>query len=196
MVQIRGLPVYQLANETRCLYFTKGLVEHDTISFKNMSGGTSHRNVVGYKTVKATDSREESKRYWHFGVQARPLVYPRIAYCIKPHVIFSDDGQSIWEGKLRLHRARRSQCKNWWNAEWRDRMLATMFWMADEEGKIEVKLGSDLAVQVSNTPLTFTRPVSYSDPDKTRSPIPADEEEGRDDDDLDDEDEDLEDSDS
>ena len=107
MVQRRSLPVYELANETRCFYFTKGMVEHDTISFRNMNGGTSHRSVVGFKTVKATDSREESKRYWHFGIQARPLVYPQIAYCIKPHVIFSDDGQSIWEGKLRLHRARR-----------------------------------------------------------------------------------------
>lgn len=165
MVKQNQLPMYELANEVQCFYFSKGLVEHDTVSFPKMGGGTAHRSVVGYKTVKATESREESKRYWHFGIQARPLVYPRQAYCIKPHVVFSDDGQNIWEGKLRLHRARRSQCKNWWNDEWRDRMLAAMFWLA-KEGQIELQFGSDLSAFVSHTPLAFTSPVSYSDPDK------------------------------
>lgn len=166
MTEERALPIHELANDTRCFYFTKGLVENDTIAFRNANNKTSYRNIVGYKTVKATTSRAESKRYWHFGIQAKPLVYPNIAYCIKPHVIFSDDGKNIWESKLRLHRARRSQCKSWWNAEWRDRILATMSWLADEEGKVQVKLGSDIALQVSSRPQIFISPVSYADPDK------------------------------
>lgn len=181
MLRRRALPIYELANDNRCFYFKKGLVESDTISFRSAKDKTSYRNVVGYKTVKATDSRAESKRYWHFGVQARPIAYPEIAYCIKPHVVFSDDGENIWESKLRLHRARRSQCRNWWNAEWRDRILASMSWLA-EEATIDVKLGSDVAVQVSSTPLRFSSPVSYVDPDKTHLSLDEDDEEDYDED--------------
>ena len=195
MIAKRQLPTYELANEVKCFYFSKGLIEHDTISFQKTWGGTAHRNVVGYKTIRATDSRGETKRYWHFAIQARPLVYPQVAYCIKPHVVFSDDGRTIWEGKLRLHRARRSQCKNWWNAEWRDRTLAAMSWLANEEGIIELALGGDLAIKVSNTPLEFVSPLSYSDPEKISTHFTDDDE--RELDELTDlEDDDLEDNES
>jgi len=119
----------------------------------------THRGIVGYKTIR------ENKRYWHFGIQAKPLVYPAIAYIIKPHVLFSDDGKKIWESKERLHKARRSQCKNWWNPDWRDRILAVMRWLSGEENTILVPVGSELAFSVSTYPLVFNSPVSYKDPE-------------------------------
>jgi len=181
----RGLKMYEMANEVHCYYFIKDLVENDEIEFKNVKGEMTSRQVVGYKTL-VTGKR----RIWHFGIQARPLLYPTYAYIIKPHVLFSDEGSTIWESKERLHRARRSQCRNWWNPEWRDRILATMTWLADEEGRIEVSLGSNVVLYVSSYPLTFSSPVSYGEP-KTDSSATY-EGEGEDDYKFDEEDEEEE----
>jgi hypothetical protein len=169
MLRRRGLPIHEMANDTRCFYFTKGLVEHDTISFRNVNK-TSFRQVVGYRTVKSIATGEKRIQYWHFGVQARAMVYPVIAFYIKPHVVFSDDGINLWEGKKRMHTARRRQCKSWWNAEWRDRILASMFWLAGGGETIEVMLGSDVSVHVAGRPVVFTSPVSYLEPENKSAP--------------------------
>lgn len=177
MIEEHKLPTYELANGAICFYFTKGLAENDKGFFKGVDGKTTFRQLVGYKSMRASDGLVGSKRFWHFGIQAKPLIYPTFAYIIKPHVLFSDDGSEIWDSKARLHKARRSQCRNWWNSDWRDRILASMNWLADEIGQIEIKLGSDTVIQVSNYPLTFTSPVSYTDPKIGTSSIATEEEE-------------------
>jgi len=182
MVERCKLPTYELANDTRCFYFTKGLAENDRISFTGVNRETTFRQVVGYKSLKASDGQIISKRFWHFGIQARPLVYPTFVYIIKPHVVFSDDGKNIWESKERMHKARRSQCKDWWNSDWRDRILAAMNWLSNDEREIEIQLGSDIAIQVSNCPVSFISPVSYTDPVKGMISIADEEERGYDED--------------
>lgn len=124
--------------------------------------------MVGYSKVK--------KRFWHFGIHAKPRLYPE-AYIIKPHVLFSDDGRTIWDNKKRLHKARRSQCRNWWNSDWRDRVPAVMTWLSNEEGQIEIALGSDVTIQVLTYPLMFTSPVSYIEPGTNESLIVDDQNE-------------------
>lgn len=175
MLKQRALPIYELANDVRSFYFTRGLAEHNAVSFRRGSK-TYHRQVVGYRTVTNLKTREQRIEYWHFGIQAKPLVYPALAVAVKPHVIFTDDGTTPWESKKRMHSARRRQCKSWWNDEWRDRILAAMTWLAGENGKIEVPLGSDVCVRASTMPLTFTSPVSYLEPEKKQTVVILDEE--------------------
>jgi hypothetical protein len=184
MIEEHKLPTYELANGAICFYFTKGLAENDKVFFKGVDGETTFRQLVGYKSMRASDGLVGSKRFWHFGIQAKPLIYPIFAYIIKPHVLFSDDGSKIWDSKARLHKARRSQCKNWWNPDWRDRILAVMNWLANGENRIDIQLGSDVAIQVSNYPITFTSPISYIDPEISISSVGEDEEEEEYDDEL------------
>ena len=181
MLKRRKLPIYELASEARSFYFTKGLAEHNTISFRRGSK-IYHRQVVGYRTVTNIKTREQRVEYWHFGIQAKPMVYPALAFGIKPHVIFTDDGVTPWEGKMRMHSARRRQCKSWWNDEWRDRILASMTWLAGENSRIEVPLGSEVSVRVSNMPITFTSPVSYIEPEKKQTAVILDEDDEDEDD--------------
>jgi hypothetical protein len=61
-----------------------------------------------------------------------------------------------------------------------------MNWLADEIGQIEIQLGNDTVIQVSNYPLTFTSPVSYTDPEIDTFSIATEEEEQEYDDELDD----------
>ena len=159
MINERGLPIYDLSN-AKCFYFKKGFADKDKAFFTGVNGERTFRNLVGYET------KLSGKRYWHFGIQAKPLIYPYFAYIIKPHVVFSDDGENIWDSHERMHSARRSQCKDWYNAEWRDRSLAAVNWLAGSEGKIKPKLGSDLTIEIPNYPLLFKSPVSYIEPSK------------------------------
>jgi hypothetical protein len=171
MIRERRLPTYELSNRARCFYFTTGLTQNDSVSFTRSDGRRTFRKVVGQKRLSGVSLQAATIRFWHFGVQAKPLVYPTAAYIIKPHVLFSADGSQIWDSKRRLHRARRSQCKNWWNPEWRDRILATMAWLAVGKADIEVGLGTNLTISVSRFPRTFTSPVSYRDPEREVPPF-------------------------
>jgi hypothetical protein len=52
-----------------------------------------------------------------------------------------------------------------------------MTWLSGEGGGVELPLGSDLSIKVSNRPLAFTSPVSYIEPEK-KQPVFAGEEDG------------------
>lgn len=71
---------------------------------------------------------------------------------------------TIWESKKRLAAARRSQCRSWWNDEWRDRTLAAATYLCNGTDAITLKLGSTTTLSIPPTPLPFCSPVSYTDP--------------------------------
>ena len=159
-IQQRALSMYEMANGATCYFSKKDMVHNDNLFFAGVDDNKTHRAIVGYKTIR------ESKRYWHFAIQSKSLVYPAIAYIIKPHVLFSDDGKKIWESKERLHKARRSQCKHWWNPDWRDRILAVMKYLAGEESTISIPVGSELTISIPTHPIVFKIPVSYKEPEE------------------------------
>lgn len=153
----KQLPLYDLSN-AQCRYFTKGFSSEDKVFFDGVDGNRTWRQLVGYTTVT------KGKRFWHFAIQSKPVTHPFLGFCVKPHVLFSDDGKTIWDKPKRMHRARRSQCKNWYNPEWRDRVLAAMSWLADSQEGIRLGLSANSNAMVSKSPLEFESPVSYQDP--------------------------------
>jgi hypothetical protein len=164
MLVERKLPVYELANKTKCFYFPRDRVPNDKVFFTGADGERTYRAMVGYSTRTNPTTGVSVKRLWHYAVQARPLVHPMLAYIFKSHVLFTNDGTTIWESKKRLAAARRSQCKSWWNDEWRDRTLAAATYLCDGTDKITVRLGSTATLSIPFTPLSFMSPVSYTDP--------------------------------
>jgi hypothetical protein len=168
MVHERGLAIHEMANNAWSFYFIKDQVPRDRLDFIGVDGLAAHRYVMGYKTMRSADA-EKKLRHWHFGLSAKPFVYPIMAYGIKAHVLFSDDGKEIWESDKRLQRARMSQCKNWWNDDWRDRILATMHWLSLGKGTIDIPVGKGAAIKVSKSPQLFTSNVSFIEPSKSAS---------------------------
>lgn len=164
-IKDRGLSFYVLANNAKCVYPTTAQIGEGVVSFQGASGKKASRNLIGYKTVKATDSEDEYRRLWHFGISASPLVHPVIAFAMKAHVVFTKDGSTVLDNKRLLHRARRSQCKDWWNDDWRDRLFAIMAWLSASSSEIEISVGSDVAALISIEPLRFLSSVSYQDPE-------------------------------
>jgi hypothetical protein len=157
MMRLREMAVYQLSNHRFCGALRQNQVPDDKIAFAGMDGKSAWRGIVGYKTM-ARANGPSWVRFWHFAVQARAQFFPVWAYLITNHVVFSEDGQHLWDSPERQHSARRSQCKNWWNDDWRDRMLAMMTWLSGGADQITIDCGGDV-LEVSPRPLTFASPV-------------------------------------
>ncbi|MGA2741835.1 MAG: toll/interleukin-1 receptor domain-containing protein [Bryobacteraceae bacterium] len=168
MLAERQLPVYELANKARCFYFPKDRVPNDKAFFTGVEGTRTYRAMVGYSTRTNPTTGVSLKRYWHFAIQARPLIHPTPAFVFKPHVLFTNDGVTLWESKKRLASARRSQCKTWWNDEWRDRMLGVARHLCRDGAEIQMTLGRAASLTVAPTPLLLQSPVSYTDPQLLR----------------------------
>jgi hypothetical protein len=128
---------------------------------------------VGYKT-----NLDRSKRYWHFGIDAQPIHDPLFGYRLASHVLFSDDGQAVWTDHRRMHRARRSQCKNWHNPEWRDRLLAVVSWLSQERNTLYVPVSEQAKIEVTTQSVGFSSPVSFVDPPPLKERLADIEEEG------------------
>jgi hypothetical protein len=154
-----GLSMYPLSNNAQCYFFTKGQPESFYISFKIPEGKPARRSVVGYATQP-----DGSKRYWHYGVQARPVLAPSLAYLFTGHVVFTSNGATPWTSHRKMHSARRRQCKSWFNPEWRDRLLATLHWLSQGNPSIRIPAAKDTFIQVSLNPERFTSEISYADP--------------------------------
>jgi hypothetical protein len=160
----RKLPIYELANQIKSFYFPKDLLPSDKAFYIGVDGDRTYRAMVGYSSRTNPTTGISKKRYWHFGLEARPMVHPTIAFAMKPHVGFTSDGATLWESKKMLASARRSQCKGWWNDRWRDMVLAAMTYLADDDGVIRMKLGSDTRLCLASRPIAFSSPVAYTDP--------------------------------
>lgn len=144
---------HALANNRLSFYFPIGFSEKgdNKVFFQGVEGRRSWRSLAG----------KHKSSFWHFGIQGRAMLYPEPAFIVKTHGLASNDGVNVWESKERLHSARRRWFRNWWNAEWRDRLLAAIAYLSDEKDSFLIPLGADVSISVSSAPLVFLSPVKY-----------------------------------
>lgn len=145
-------------------YLTLGWLDRDRVAVPPGLGGSSSRALVGYRSMGERDDGERNRRYWHFGVSERVAFEPFPMYQLTPRILFSMDGKHVIEDSARAHRYRRNQGRHWWNAEWRDRTLGLMWWLAGKGPEILVPLGPGFSARVSSRPVCFQSPVSYEEP--------------------------------
>lgn len=154
-VREEGTLTYELANKRECAFLKHEGGVSTRIVFRGPGDTQGVRALTGYRTVFGR------KRFWHFAISARPLLHPFLVFAVYPHVVFSDDGRVPWEEKKRMHKARRSQCKDWWNDVWRDRILAFLAVLADGQEALALDTGGPESIVVSVNPVRFVSPVSY-----------------------------------
>jgi hypothetical protein len=82
-------------------------------------------------------------------------------------VVFTSNGLSPLGDAKRLHRLRRSFCKNWRNDKGRDLMLTFWFWLADGAAFIDVPMGEGAPMRLRLPPLTFDADFGIESPDDT-----------------------------
>jgi hypothetical protein len=175
-----GLPLYALSSDRRALWFPAGSVSPNGVSFVGIDGRLANRQLYGHKTVGAEGRRY--KRFYHYGLQAVPVLYPSALLALKGHVIFTLDGNTPHGDVKYQHRARRSQCKAWWNDRWRDLLFAAMAALAKGKDELELPLCPTGAPKLAARPVELIAPLSYRDEDVRE---PAAEQIGEDDADAD-----------
>ena len=160
-------------------FLRRGKIPDDRLFFEGVAGKKSYRDVVGYATKQGV------RRYWHYAISGKPELNPHPHFVVRGHVLFSDSGHTLWGDTEKMAKARRNQCKGWWNDEWRDRMLAVMTHLRGEESSIALQLSPSDHVLVSSSPELFECPVSYvgeweagNEPDEYFDEDEADEEDG------------------
>jgi len=160
-LQVAGFRTYELANRNKCFWLPQGFARNDEVSFIGVDGKLRRRALVGIKNFRASDGEIKKVRYWHFAVQGRVLLKPVKAFAVRAHVVFTEDGETPIDSTARQHSARRSQCKAWWNDDWRDRTVATITHIGGVLGRIRLQVGDGVDVFLGITPLGFNSPVSY-----------------------------------
>jgi hypothetical protein len=150
----KGLRSYEMANSGIAWLVSKGLIQGEWVKFADMDGVTRRRHLVGWS--------EKRKVYWHFAMQARPELGQTLRLALEPHVVFTADGSTSLSSQQRMHRLRRGFCKNWWNARWRDLMLAYTTFVANPNGMIPIPMGSEVSALIDARPFLFESPASLT----------------------------------
>lgn len=155
----RELCEYPLASGLVARFFGDGHLDKNKAFFTPARGRRTWRQLVGRKSRNTAEGKVPDG-FWHYGVSASPQLAPFPRIVLRHHVLFSDDGHTPWAKADRMHKARRSVCKQWWNAAWRDRLLAFCSQLGDEDDKLIIETGGDPLV-VSMKPERFVSPVTY-----------------------------------
>lgn len=159
----RGLSSHEMSQGKRCFYYKLDQLVNNKVHFQ-YEGKSTWKQLVG-------DYFVESK--WHYGISLHTLLYPHLCYSLKAHVVFSNDGQTIWESKKKLHRARRTKGKNFFNEDWRMLMLAFLHTLADGKA-ISVPLTEEVKLQLPTCTMLFESELGYDEPLEHGRLVPLD----------------------
>lgn len=109
---------------------------------------------------------KQKEKNWHFGISAAGKLYPFPVVMILSHIFFTQDGFIPIESKSIQHSARRRQGKNWWNDDWRSKLLAFVKYLSDNENSFYLEAGSEEKIHISNDPMKFVGKIGYNIPEK------------------------------
>ena len=127
-----------------------GLFDKDRGTFTEDDGRPRWRQLAGHSEARGV--------HWHFGVSARATIAEPYYFTLRSHVVFTEDGRTPIEGR-RAQQLRRSYCKNWWNARWRDMLRGFVANIADQADRFEIRLSPDATMSMHTTPMRFGAPV-------------------------------------
>lgn len=151
---------YELASGLLAWFFKNNQLEKNRAYFEAPGGRRAYRQLVGAKSKKTLEGTRLPDGYWHYAISASPQLLPFPRMVFRHHVIFTENGEIPWANAERMHKARRSVCKQWWNQQWRDRLLA----FCAEIGKgfdLKLAVGEEENIILSLTAISFLSPWTY-----------------------------------
>ncbi len=158
----QGFSAYPLAGKNECFWLRKKDGQKYEFPFADWNGTVRRRSLIGYSSYGISVNGLRKRRFWHFAVQARPIFSPIPALIIKPHVVFTEDGNTLLDSDAKQHAARRASCKSWWNDAWRDRILCLISCLSDNGRTIPLPFGNSI-LRCSALPITLDSVRSYKE---------------------------------
>jgi hypothetical protein len=157
----RGLGTHLLASGLFARFFRNGQLEKNRAYFNAPGNRRAYRQLVGNKSKRTLDGQKEPDGFWHYALSASPQLVPFPRIVLRHHVIFTDDGVKPWDKAERMHKARRSVCKQWWNREWRDRLFAFTAALSNGTKELALPVSEEGAFVLSMVPMNFISPWRY-----------------------------------
>ena len=158
-LQSRGLESFEMANGELAWFFKNGQLDKNRAHFTSPSTRkATYRQLVGAKSKRTPDGQKAPDGFWHYAVSGIPQLHPFPRLVLRHHVIFSDDGAMPWQSAERMHKARRSVCKQWWNAAWRDRLFAIAANLGGDAATLALPVSEDERFEVRMQGMSFTAP--------------------------------------
>jgi hypothetical protein len=162
----KGLLRYEMSNKKFCYYYKINTIKNNKFSYiyqgkkktKNLIGG------YGKKSLNPLAQYETKEHFWHFGITSKVITVPFLSYSVKTHILFSDNGETIWESDSKLHSARRDKCKMWHNAEWREILLAYLYSLGNSDMFLEIPVTKQYNLKIPCQPVIFNSNVGYVEP--------------------------------
>lgn len=163
-LQERGLKLYELSSKTKCFFYLKDQLPKDKVFF-------TYNDKSTYKQLVGEFGKEA---FWHYGISTTVLLNPEICFSLRAHLLFSDDGSLMWSDKKKIHKARRSKGKSFFNKEWRGLMLAFIAGLSDNKSDIQIAITENAYLTMPITPMVFTCDFDYEEPKTNGRIIPLD----------------------
>lgn len=145
----RGLLPVNFSSGARGWFVPEGLIE------KSVKATLAD----GHKVDRVLSGKFKNLR-WHLCLVAQPKLWPEALYRVHANVAVTTDGRTALPGE-QLQRMRLRLTRSWFNDKWRDMLLASMSWLADSEGTLDLgATGERLAVK--SLPMAFAFGASFS----------------------------------
>ncbi len=157
----RGMKIYEYSGlKFKCYYYTN---EIKTIIY-TYKEKTRRKKLVG----------KYFNSFWHLGISMSIKMYPVVAYEIKSHILFTDNGSDIWNDKDKLHKARRNKGKSIFNAGWRDLLFTFLASLDPLNEFIKIPINVEESITLFKSPIILRSSVGYIEPKKKGRLIPID----------------------
>lgn len=160
-LDVRSLGTHILGSGLTARFFTKDQLLKNRAYFTALGGRRAYRQLVGNKSKRTREGHKVSDGHWHYALSCSPQLLPFPRLVLRHHVIFTDDGSTPWVKPERMHKARRSVCKQWWNGEWRDRLFAFMAELGGGNKRLQIDVGGGQTLAITTAPMNFTSACSY-----------------------------------
>jgi hypothetical protein len=146
---------------THLHYFPSGLLEGDHLKYTKPDGSKTFVSVVGQRKFWRPSGSEDYRYYLAPVFSVVQNLFDEFTILVRIRIRFSDT-----EGRLlpaRTANSRRKHlCKNWWNDDWLNRILAICQFFADEE-KIVIGEQEEEQIIIHSVPLQINAPLSIDE---------------------------------
>ncbi len=157
-----GTAWYEMSGKSLCYFFTK-----DKVSIKARKWQIKNKVHIlypnGYRKTKNILGKYLNG-YWHFGISSRAKLFPYPCFNLKSHILFSDNGVTIWDDPRRLHSSRRQKGKTWFNEQWRDQMMAFIAAMQTQNNSLSIPLNNQFPLKMPLYTVQMESTYGYNDP--------------------------------
>ena len=143
-------------------YFPENLVENNRLNFNRPDGTKTYITATGKRKHQSGHEYLYSLSPTFF---VRRDLINNFTVLIRIKVRLSNKDGNPFNDKRTIDSRRKHLCKNWWNNDWLNRVLAVVQFLADEKDEQKITIGGlqDAQIIVNSTPMRVYCPIGINE---------------------------------